>query len=400
VDATVSDLLALNVQSNVVKVEGFINTVGADGTGFPLTPKDGLFNEFVEDAYVYIPLSNINSLAEGTHQIWIHGQDASGNWGAAVAADLVIDKTIPTVTDVSATPNPTGGADTATLTAVAADSASDIALAEWFDGADPGRGNGAAMTVAFNGVGWDLSAVIDVTQWTAGDHTLSVRARDAAGNWSMVVTYVLSVVKPDPIFADSFETGFAPWAATLGNVSLSGAAAMGGDGGTQGMAVATAPNAPGYVTDLTPSAETGYHARFYFNPNGAITGNTQQTILVGRDAADNDVLRVQYRRRNAQGGIYEVRGWVQTAGGVVTTDWFVINNNAANAIEIAWQSGTAASFSLYVHGGLQQTLTGLNTSAYTIESVLLGPSAGFSNQTSGTQYYDAFVSRRYTVIGP
>jgi hypothetical protein len=85
---------------------------------------------------------------------------------------------------------------------------------------------------------------------------------------------------------------------------------------------------------------------------------------------------------------------------VATTDWFVINNNAANAVEIAWEAGPAASFSLYVHGGLQQTLAGLDTSAYTIESILLGPSAGLINQAAGTQYYDAFVSRRYTVIGP
>ena len=53
--------------------------------------------------------------------------------------------------------------------------------------------------------------------------------------------------------------------------------------------------------------------------NGAITGNTQQTILAGRDAADNALFRVQYHRRTAQGGTYEVRGWVQRAGGVSTT---------------------------------------------------------------------------------
>ena len=59
-----------------------------------------------------------------------------------------------------------------------------------------------------------------------------------------------------------------------------------------------------------------------------------------------------------------------------------------------------ASFSLYVHGGLQQTLAGLNTSAYLLDTVQLGPSVGLTGAASGTLYFDAFVSRRYTVIGP
>ncbi len=415
VDATVSDTLASDpgflfpaVNSQIKKVEGFIDTVGVPGTGFPLTPYDGLFNSPMESAYAYIPLANINALSEGLHQIWIRGQDKSGNWGVAISADLVIDKTAPVVSSVLADPNPTGGAITTTLTASAVDAGavtSEISHAEFFDGADPGRGNGTPMTVAFNGTDYDLSATIDVTQWTAGDHTLSVRARDKAGNWSAVVTYLLSVQKPDAIFADSFESGnTGNWnGGTFGSVAVVQAAKMGNDGGTWGMAVTTAGNTPGYVVDLTPTAETSYHARFYFNPNSAITGNTQQDIFVGRNvdgAGGNDIFRVQYRRRNAQGGTYEVRGWVQTAAGVVTTDWLLINNGSANAIEIAWASGPAASFSLYVHGGLQRTLTGLNTSAYTLEAVRLGPSAGLVGAASGTQYYDAFVSRRYTNIGP
>jgi FtsP/CotA-like multicopper oxidase with cupredoxin domain len=401
VDATISDLPALDVQSNVKKAEGFIDVAGDPGTGFPLTPKDGLFNELVEDAYAYIPLANISGLSEGLHQIWVRGQDAAGNWGAAVAADLIIDKTAPTINAISASPNPTGDAITTTLTASASDSATDIVMAEWFDGSDPGPGNGTPMAVALNGTDWDLSATIDVSLLAPGDHTLSVRARDAAGNWSIAATYVLYVVMPDGIFADSFEGNLLAWDATAGSLTTSPAAVMGNDGGTQGLAVTLAGNTPGYVTDLTPAAGTTYRARFYLNPNGTLTANNNVlTILAARNAADADVVRVEYRRRNAQGGTYEVRGWVQTAGGAVTTNWFVINNNAANAIEIAWESGAAASFSLYVHGGLQQTLTGLDTSAYAVESVLLGPSAGLTNGAAGTQYYDAFVSRRYTVIGP
>jgi hypothetical protein len=397
VNATLTDTL-----STVEEAEGFIDVVGADGSGFPLTPKDGLFDEPVEDAYAYIPLPTINLLPEGTHPIWIHGRDASGNWGAAVAVDLVVDKTAPTVSNVLADPNPTGDATSTDLTASASDTASDIVIAEWFDGVDPGAGNGVPMAVAPNGADWDLAATIDVSAWAPGDHVLSVRARDAAGNWSAVGTTTLCVVQCDDIFADSFASGdTTAWTSTTGAVSVIGAAAMDGDG--FGMAADISGGTASYVTDGTPDAETSYHARFYFNPNSALSSNNQPiTLLDGRDATDTSIFRVEYRRRNQQGGTYEVRGVVLTAGGEETTAWMDINDISANAIELAWESGAAATFSLTTHGGLQESLTGLDTSAYALDSVRLGPSggAGLSGSASGSVYLDAFVSTRYTIIGP
>lgn len=396
------DANLLDTSSNIQRAEGYINSDPGEGLGFPLTPRDGLYNEMDEDAYAYIPLSTINALTPGTHQIYVRGQDASGNWGAAVAVQLIIDKTTPTVSNVSATPNPTGDAQSTTLTASASDGSSNIVRAEWFEGADPGKGNGTSMQAAdgvFDSSTEGLTAAIDVTLWTAGDHTLSVRARDAAGNWSAAVPYVLSVVKPDAVFADSFVSGFAPWSATTGNAAVTAAAALDGDGA--GLAVTMAGITPGYVTDLTPAGEPSYHARFYLNPNGALTGNNQAyTVFAGQNAAGTTIFRVQFRRQNAAGGTYQVRASALSAGAFVNTDWFNINNNAANPVEIAWASGPAASFSLYVHGGLQQTLTGLDTSAYLLDTVQLGPSVGLTGAASGTLYFDAFVSRRYTVIGP
>lgn len=396
VDATITDAI-----STIERAEGFIDTAGADGAGFPLTPTDGLFDEAVEDAYVFIPLSTIKALSEGTHPIWIHGQDASGIWGAAVSVDLIIDKTVPTVVDVVADPNPTGAATSVSLTATASDTASDIVTAEWFDGADPGRGNGTPMAVAFNGTDWDLSATIDVSGWAPGVHTISVRARDLAGNWSETGTTPLCVVQCNDIFADSFGSGdTSAWASTTGAVSVIAGAAMDGDG--FGMAADISGGTAGYVTDGTPDAESTYHARFYFNPNSTLgQNNAEITLLDGQDAGATSIFRVEYRRRNAQGGTYEVRGVVVTAGGDQPTNWVAINNNSANAIEIAWESGAAASFSLYVHGGLQETLAGLDTSAYVLDAVHLGPSSGdgLNGNASGAVYVDAFVSTRYTVIG-
>jgi FtsP/CotA-like multicopper oxidase with cupredoxin domain len=405
VDATLSDPMTPDVNSNILRVEGFIDTIGADGAGFPLSPRDGLFNESVEDAYVYIPLSTISTLGVGTHQIWIHGQDASGNWGAAVAVDLIIDKTAPTVSNVMADPNPSGIAISVTLTADAADTASPIVLAEWFDGGDPGRGNGmpmAALDGALDSLTEVLTDTINVSAWAPGDHTLSIRAQDAAGNWSATETTLLCVVKCNDVFADSFGSGdTAAWSSTTGAVSVIPGAAMDGDG--NGMAADISGGTASYVTDGTPDgAETSYHARFYFNPNSALSNNNAAiTLLDGQDAGNTSIFRVEYRRRNAQGGTYQVRGVVLTAGGEETTGWVNINDNSANAIEIAWESGLNATFDLYVHGGLQETLAGLDTSAYTLDAVHLGPSGGngLNGSALGSVYLDAFVSTRYTVIG-
>jgi FtsP/CotA-like multicopper oxidase with cupredoxin domain len=216
VDATLSDPLVPDVNSTIQRAEGFINTIGADGSGFPLTPRDGLFNESEEDAYAYIPLSTISTLGVGTHQIYIHGQDSSGNWGATDFVDFVIETDIPTVTGAAVNPNTTDGTVPVVLTATASDPSTDIVMAEWYAGADPGNGNGTPMTVSFNGTDWDLEATIDAAGWAAGDYTLSVRARDAAGNWSATDSAILTVTAAPPTAPEML------YFSTLGNAGVPG----------------------------------------------------------------------------------------------------------------------------------------------------------------------------------
>ena len=212
VDATLSDPLSPDVNSTILRAEGFINGIGADGSGFPLSPRDGLFNEAVEDAYVYIPLSTIGTLGVGTHQIYVHGQDASGNWGATAFVDFVIEVDIPTVTGVTVTPNTTDGTVLVALTATASDPSSDIDLAEWFAGADPGTGNGAPMSVTANGAVWDLAATIDANGWAPGNYQINVRVRDTAGNWSPTAFTTLTVTAgpptaPELLYFSTFGSG-------------------------------------------------------------------------------------------------------------------------------------------------------------------------------------------------
>lgn len=66
--------------SNIAVVEGFIDTIGATGTGFAFSATDGLFNSSNENGYVDIPLAVVNALSSGNHTIYVHARDASGNW--------------------------------------------------------------------------------------------------------------------------------------------------------------------------------------------------------------------------------------------------------------------------------------------------------------------------------
>ncbi|HJW91840.1 MAG TPA: multicopper oxidase domain-containing protein [Anaerolineales bacterium] len=216
-----ADPNVVEVNSSIKMAEGFIDTVGAQGTGFAFTPNDGAFNSPSELAYAFIPLSQINALSAGSHTIYVRGKDAAGNWGATASTVLVIDKTKPTVSNVVATPNPTAGQPVITLTANATDTATNIAMAEWFEGVDPGVGNAtpmAAVDTAFDSSNESLTASIDVTTWTNGAYTLSVRAKDAAGNWSNIAVVILTVSDPPPPL-----TGLL-YFSTVGNVAVQGVA--------------------------------------------------------------------------------------------------------------------------------------------------------------------------------
>lgn len=193
--ATLTDPLASGVNSPISAGEVFLDTVGASGSGIPLVALDGVYDSPVETGYADIPLATVSALANGNHLISVHAKDAAGNWGALSTATLLIDKVKPTVTGVTATPNPTQGAGSVTVSATANDAATAITRAEWFTGVDPGAGNGTALTVAGTGP-WSLSGSINVSSWSEGSYPLSVRARDAAGNWSASVSTVLRVQGP------------------------------------------------------------------------------------------------------------------------------------------------------------------------------------------------------------
>ena len=208
----------------------------------------------------------------------------------------------------------------------------------------------------------------------------------------------------DILFSDGFESGdLSAWSAASDNGGLLNASPQAALTGAFGIQATINSATSMYVQDDTPASESSYHARFYFNPNGLLPNGAANsgfvTIFSGLNATTSTVFQVQFRRLIAGGGTYQVRLGILRAGGNTFTTPVMISN-AAHAIEIAWQSGTSASASLYVDGVLQQTLTGLDTSAFILESIRFGPSAGLVAASTGTLYFDAFNSTRATYIGP
>ena len=180
--------------SGVVAAEVFLDAAGANGAGIAMAAVDGTLSSQSEAAYADIPLATVAILSNGPHTIVVHARDAAGNWGPTSTTTLVVDKVKPALSALAATPNPTAGARTVTLSVTVADT-SALARVEWFRGADPGAGNATAMTVTGTGP-FTATATIDTSTWPEGTTALVVRARDAAGNWSTTSSTNLVVTAP------------------------------------------------------------------------------------------------------------------------------------------------------------------------------------------------------------
>jgi len=71
--------------STIVAAEYFVDSIGENGTGFPMEPSDGSFNSPDETVYAQI---NLTGWEIGNYTIYVHGRDSSGNWGAPSSITL------------------------------------------------------------------------------------------------------------------------------------------------------------------------------------------------------------------------------------------------------------------------------------------------------------------------
>ncbi len=386
-----------NVGSKIVAGEGFIDTVGANGTGFIFLPTDGLFNGVGESGYVDIPLTTINALSDGNHTIYVRGKDAAGNWGTTSSTILTVDKTAPTFTNITVAPSPTNGSPTVTLTVNgAADTGGSLLSGGeyWFGATNPPPGGGTQ----FSGT----SASIDVSALATGTYTVSARIRDGARNWSTISSATLTVWA-DAIFSNGFESGGRPWGWTsssttsTGRLNVTAGAALVGTLGLQAVGNNTNYVQYNFGTPAVPAAPT-YDARFYFRPNGNTSTGKDIFSAATTSGFGTTLFRVRYRLNGVQEQVQIQLGTANT-----NTAWTTINGAASNVIEVVWQAVGSGGpnpgrLQLIVNGTVAQTLTTTSTSS--VGAVRLGSVTSTGNNTA--LYFDAFVSKRQTspLVGP
>jgi hypothetical protein len=169
----------------VAAAEGYIvDANGKVGGTFPFSPSDGAFNGTSEAVFADIPLSSVALLPAGTAKVFVRGKDGGGTWGSAASGDLVIDKQAPTVNALTPASSTIAAGSPLTLN-VAVNDASAVNGQYWVDGsATP-----PTSPKPFTGT----SPI--VTGLTGGTHTVYVRMRDEATNWSNVVSVTVQVVQ-------------------------------------------------------------------------------------------------------------------------------------------------------------------------------------------------------------
>jgi hypothetical protein len=208
---------------------------------------------------------------------------------------------------------------------------------------------------------------------------------------------------PDLIFADGFESGnLSAWSSSTTNGGALSASTSAALAGTYGLQAAINSNTSIYVTDDLPNAEPRYRTRFYFDPNSIVmaAGNAHY-LFYGYSGTATVVLRVELR----YSGGYQVRAALLNNGTTWTTSaWFNLSD-APHFLELDWRASTAAGannggLTLWIDGTQSANLTGVANDTRRIDRVRLGPVAGIDTGTRGTEYFDAFESRRQTYIGP
>ena len=72
----------------------------------------------------------------------------------------------------------------------------------------------------------------------------------------------------------------------------------------------------------------------------------------------------------------------------------------SHTIELAWTAGSPGVASLAIDGANVASVSNLANQTLRLDTARLGPSAGATSSTRGTEYFDAFTSTRVTAIGP
>jgi FtsP/CotA-like multicopper oxidase with cupredoxin domain len=317
--------------SPIAAAEGFIDTAGANGAGFPFAATDGVFNAVSETGYADIPLTTINALSAGIHTIYVHGKDSVGNWGATGTVGLVIDKTGPTTSGLGLTPGAANGQAVA-ISAAADDVAtgnSNITAGEYFIDTAGADGSGTALSVGAAAPSTTLGGTIPaatVAALTAGNHTIYVHARDAAGNWGPRVSTTLLIDRTTPTFSG---IALAPNSVVAGTASV-GMTVNGANDPLVGGLASGVVGGEWWIGTTNITAGTG-------------TAFTGLTATVTTGTLNPGTYTVRVRIRDAAGNWSTGTNGVRTATLTVTPPDAAFSDGFESGNTSAWSSTSGAT---------------------------------------------------------
>ena len=172
--------------------------------------------------------------------------------------------------------------------------------------------------------------------------------------------------------------------------------------GAQGLNALINDNRSIYVVDNSPVNDTRYRARFYFDPNSIMmtSGNKHYTFYA-YNASGTVVFRLEFQFN----GVYQVRASILNDSSTFSsTAWHTISDGP-HPIEFDWLASSApgannGSVTLWIDGAQKEIRGGIDNDTRRVESIRLGAVSGVDSGTRGTEFFDAFESRRSTYIGP
>jgi|GEM_PF-1677778 len=131
--------------------------------------------------------------AEGNHTYFVTAVDSTGAQLESAASNTIavlVDKTPPTVSNLTRTPQIILFQGDMNISADASDALSGVAGGEYYIDTDPGIGQGSTMAYASGKV----TATAHISGLSVGRHQLYVRVKDAAGNWSAPISVKFTFV--------------------------------------------------------------------------------------------------------------------------------------------------------------------------------------------------------------
>ncbi len=193
--------------SNITNAEWYLSSSYPainNGTGNPMTPSDGAFDEVNETISATI---DIFQWTKGDYTLWFHGTDEANNWCDWKQVNITIyDDQGPLVTiGPTVEPQDIGTSMTTIwLTATLDDAGlgdSNIIDVDWgvLNDIAPEDINASWSTVtvldgAFNEQIETVTISIDITLWERGNYNVSVRGRDVFDNWGQWKNVTVEIV--------------------------------------------------------------------------------------------------------------------------------------------------------------------------------------------------------------